>query len=61
MRAWRKHLVVLSAACLLSACSGWQSTLGKRFTTDELERIVDFLRASVEIGRRQLERLRQTS
>ena len=39
----------------------WQSTLGKRFTTDELERIVDFLRASVEIGRRQLERLRQTS
>ena len=36
----------------------WQSTLGKRFTTDELERIADFLRATVEIGRRQLNRLR---
>jgi DNA-binding MarR family transcriptional regulator len=38
----------------------WQSTLGKRFTTDELERISDFLRATVEIGRRQLDRLRKT-
>lgn len=39
----------------------WQSTLAKRFTTDELERIADFLRATVEIGRRQLERLRETA
>jgi DNA-binding MarR family transcriptional regulator len=38
----------------------WQSTLGKRFTTDELERIADFLRATVEIGRRQLARVRET-
>lgn len=38
----------------------WQSTLGKSFTTDELERIRDFLRATVEIGRRQLDRLRET-
>lgn len=38
----------------------WQSTLGKRFTTEELQRIADFLRATVEIGRRQLDRLRET-
>ncbi len=38
----------------------WQSTLGKCFTPDELERIADFLRATVEIGRRQLDRLRET-
>ncbi len=37
----------------------WQSTLGKSFTTDELERIRDFLRVTVEIGRRQLDRLRE--
>jgi len=38
----------------------WQSTLGTRFTTDELEGIADFLRQTVEIGRRQLDRLRDT-
>ena len=38
----------------------WQSTLAERFTTQELERIADFLRATVEIGRRQLDRLRET-
>jgi DNA-binding MarR family transcriptional regulator len=38
----------------------WQSTLGKRFTTEELQRIADFLGATVEIGRRQLDRLRET-
>jgi DNA-binding MarR family transcriptional regulator len=38
----------------------WQSTLGKRFTMEELERMADFLRATVEIGRRQLGRLRET-
>jgi DNA-binding MarR family transcriptional regulator len=38
----------------------WQSTLAKSFTTDELERIRDFLRATVEIGRRQTDRLRKT-
>jgi DNA-binding MarR family transcriptional regulator len=38
----------------------WQSTLGKRFTAEELQRIADFLRATAEIGRRQLDRLSQT-
>lgn len=38
----------------------WRSTLAKRFTIDELERILDFLRATVEIGHRQLDRLRET-
>jgi DNA-binding MarR family transcriptional regulator len=38
----------------------WQSTLGKRFTMGELERIAEFLRATIEIGRRQLDRLRET-
>ncbi len=37
----------------------WKSTLSKRFATEELERIADFLRAAVEIGRRQLDRLRE--
>jgi DNA-binding MarR family transcriptional regulator len=37
----------------------WQSTLGNRFTADELRRIADFLRATAEIGRRQLDRLRE--
>lgn len=35
----------------------WQSTLGKRFTAEELKRIADFLRTTVEIGRRQVDRL----
>jgi DNA-binding MarR family transcriptional regulator len=35
----------------------WQSTLGECFTAEELERIADFLRTTVEIGRRQLDRL----
>jgi DNA-binding MarR family transcriptional regulator len=37
----------------------WHSTLSKRFTTTELELITDFLRATTEVGRRQLERLRK--
>jgi DNA-binding MarR family transcriptional regulator len=37
----------------------WQSTLGERFTAEELERIAGFLRTTVEIGRRQLDRLRE--
>jgi DNA-binding MarR family transcriptional regulator len=37
----------------------WQATLVKRFTVEELTLIGDFLRASVEIGRRQLDRLRE--
>jgi DNA-binding MarR family transcriptional regulator len=35
----------------------WQSALDERFTAEELKRIVDFLRTTVEIGRRQLDRL----
>jgi DNA-binding MarR family transcriptional regulator len=38
--------------------SDWHSTLAKRFTAAELERINDFLRATNEVGRRHLERLR---
>ena len=37
----------------------WHSTLSKRFTVEELERITDFLRATTEVGRRHLERLRE--
>jgi DNA-binding MarR family transcriptional regulator len=38
----------------------WQSTLAERFTAEELERITDFLRTTVEIGRRHMDRLRET-
>ena len=38
----------------------WQSTLSKRFTITELERITAFLRATNEVGRRHLDRLRGT-
>src|SRR5690242_8404603 len=37
----------------------WQATLGNRFTKAELERIVDFLCATIEIGHRHLNRLRE--
>jgi DNA-binding MarR family transcriptional regulator len=37
----------------------WESTLGERFTAEQLERAIDFLRAINEIGLRHLERLRQ--
>ena len=36
----------------------WHSTLGARFTAEELERIAEFLRTTIEIGHRQLDRLR---
>ena len=39
----------------------WQSTLAKRYTTQELEQIIDFLRATTDLGRRHLDRLRATS
>jgi DNA-binding MarR family transcriptional regulator len=38
----------------------WQSTLDERFTAEELKRIAEFLRTTVEIGRRQLDRLGET-
>lgn len=37
----------------------WQATLTKRFTLEELERIIDFLHATNELGRRHLDRLRR--
>lgn len=37
----------------------WHSTLAKRFTIEELERIMDFLRTTNEVGRRNLDRLRE--
>jgi DNA-binding MarR family transcriptional regulator len=37
----------------------WHSTLSKRFTIEELELITEFLRATNQVGRRQLERLRE--
>jgi DNA-binding MarR family transcriptional regulator len=37
----------------------WLSTLSKRFTLEELERMTEFLRTTTEIGRRHLDRLRQ--
>ena len=38
----------------------WHSMLARRFTIDELERITQFLRASNELGRRHMDRLRGT-
>jgi DNA-binding MarR family transcriptional regulator len=37
----------------------WQSSLSSRFTTEELERVIEFLRATNELGRRHMERLRR--
>jgi DNA-binding MarR family transcriptional regulator len=37
----------------------WHSTLSRRFTIEELELITEFLRATNQVGRRQLERLRE--
>ena len=37
----------------------WNSTLSRRFTTEELGRITDFLRTTNQVGRRHLDRLRE--
>lgn len=37
----------------------WHATLSRRFTTAELERVTDFLRATNAVGRRHLDRLRR--
>ncbi len=37
--------------------SEWESRLGSSFTTEQLEQIVEFLRATNEVGRRHLDRL----
>jgi DNA-binding MarR family transcriptional regulator len=36
----------------------WQARLSERFTAEELERMIDFLRTTTEVGRKHLERLR---
>jgi DNA-binding MarR family transcriptional regulator len=38
----------------------WHSMLSRRFTSDELERIMAFLRATNDLARRHADRLRQT-
>ena len=38
----------------------WHSTIAKRFTADELERVTDFLRATTEVSRRHSDRLRES-
>jgi DNA-binding MarR family transcriptional regulator len=38
----------------------WQSLLSRRFTIEELERVTAFLRATNELGRRHMDRLRGT-
>ncbi|HZU61196.1 MAG TPA: MarR family transcriptional regulator [Solirubrobacteraceae bacterium] len=38
--------------------SDWHSMLSRRFSAQELERIIDFLRATNQIGSRHLDRLR---
>jgi DNA-binding MarR family transcriptional regulator len=36
----------------------WDAVLAARFTAEQLERIIEFLRATTEVGRKHLERLR---
>ena len=38
----------------------WSTTLSREFTAEELERITEFLKATNEITRRHMERLRKT-
>ncbi len=37
----------------------WQERVGHRFTADQLDVVAEFLRASTEIGRRHIDRLRE--
>jgi DNA-binding MarR family transcriptional regulator len=39
----------------------WESTLAGRFSATELERIIEFLRATNEVGKRHLDRLAEDS
>jgi DNA-binding MarR family transcriptional regulator len=39
----------------------WESALTTRFTAAELERVIEFLRATNEVGRRHLDRLADVS
>ncbi len=42
-----------------AVAADWQSTLSQRFTAEELQRIMNFLRLTNQLGRRHLERLRE--
>lgn len=37
----------------------WHATLVRQFTAEELRRIIDFLRATSDVGRRHVDRLRK--
>ena len=37
----------------------WVKTLNSRFTAEELERVIEFLRATNELGRKHLDRVRE--
>src|SRR5829696_7759022 len=37
----------------------WESTLSERFTAGQLERVIEFLRATNEVGRKHMERVRK--
>jgi DNA-binding MarR family transcriptional regulator len=37
----------------------WETELSKRFTAEELERVIEFLRATNEVGRKNLDRVRR--
>jgi DNA-binding MarR family transcriptional regulator len=39
--------------------SDWAARLGNRFTAEELERVIEFLRTTNELGREHLERVRR--
>jgi DNA-binding MarR family transcriptional regulator len=39
----------------------WESSLSGRFTAEQLERAIDFLRATNEVGRKHMDRLRRMS
>ncbi len=49
----------LAASIWGPVAQDWESTLSKRFTIEELERITEFLRTTNEVGARQVERLRK--
>src|SRR5919108_4206086 len=37
----------------------WESSLSERFTAEQLERVIEFLRTTNEVGRRHMERVRK--
>jgi DNA-binding MarR family transcriptional regulator len=39
--------------------SDWESSLSSRFTAEQLERVIEFLRTTNEVGRKHMERVRK--